>query len=134
MHVSVRHCIDGTYTISNVVSPYCTGTRAGIRTVIIDQSPLPEKELETLLKQQASIEIQLSLAILAEAALSFVGLGTQPPTPSWGRMLAEAQTLFVRAHHVAVFPGLAIATAVLGLNLLGDGLRDRLDPRLGERA
>lgn len=74
--------------------------------------------------------IQFSLGILAEAGLSYVGLGAQPPTPSWGRMLAEAQTMVSLAPHVAIFPGLAIVLTVLGLNLMGDGLRDRLDPRL----
>ncbi|KGJ05969.1 peptide/nickel transport system permease protein [Paracoccus halophilus] len=74
--------------------------------------------------------IQFSMGILAEAGLSYVGLGAQPPTPSWGRMLAEAQTMFAIAPHVAVIPGLAIVITVLGLNLLGDGLRDALDPRL----
>ena len=74
--------------------------------------------------------IQFALAILAEAALSYLGLGTQPPQPSWGRMLAEAQTLMFQAPLLAVWPGVAIALAVLGLNLLGDGLRDLRDPRL----
>ncbi|MGB3071483.1 MAG: ABC transporter permease [Ottowia sp.] len=74
--------------------------------------------------------IRFAIAILAEAALSYLGLGTQPPQPSWGRMLAEAQTLMFQAPLLAVWPGLAIALAVLGLNLLGDGLRDLLDPRL----
>ncbi|WP_134680243.1 ABC transporter permease [Paracoccus ravus] len=74
--------------------------------------------------------IQFSLGILAEAGLSYVGLGAQPPTPSWGRMLAEAQTMASLAPHVAIVPGLAILLTVLGLNLLGDGLRDALDPRL----
>ncbi|WBU53650.1 ABC transporter permease [Paracoccus sp. SCSIO 75233] len=74
--------------------------------------------------------IQFSLGILAEAGLSYVGLGAQPPTPSWGRMLAEAQTFVTLAPHVAVIPGLCIVATVLGLNLLGDGLRDALDPRL----
>jgi peptide/nickel transport system permease protein len=78
--------------------------------------------------------IQFSLGILAEAGLSYVGLGAQPPVPSWGRMLADAQTLIALAPHVALMPGLAIVLTVLGLNLLGDGLRDRLDPRLGGRA
>ncbi len=73
--------------------------------------------------------IQFSLGILAEAGLSYVGLGAQPPTASWGRMLAEAQTMVTLAPHVALFPGLAIVFTVLGLNLLGDGLRDALDPR-----
>ena len=74
--------------------------------------------------------IQFSLGILAEAALSYIGLGAQPPTPSWGRMLAEAQTLIALAPHLAIFPGLAILLTVLALNLAGDGLRDALDPRL----
>ena len=74
--------------------------------------------------------IRFAIAILAEAALSYLGLGTQPPQPSWGRMLSEAQSLMFQAPLLAVFPGVAIALAVLGLNLLGDGLRDALDPRL----
>jgi peptide/nickel transport system permease protein len=74
--------------------------------------------------------IQFATAILAEAALSYLGLGTQPPQPSWGRMLSEAQTLLFQNPLLAVWPGAAIALAVLGLNLLGDGLRDLLDPRL----
>ncbi len=74
--------------------------------------------------------IQFSLGILAEAGLSYVGLGAQPPTPSWGRMLAESQTLIYTAPRLAVLPGLAIVAMVLGLNLLGDGLRDFLDPRV----
>lgn len=76
------------------------------------------------------VTIRFAIAILAEAALSYLGLGTQPPQPSWGRMLAEAQTLLYQAPMLAVYPGVAIALAVLGLNLLGDGLRDLLDPRL----
>lgn len=76
------------------------------------------------------ITIRFAVAILAEAALSYLGLGTQPPQPSWGRMLSEAQTMMFQAPLLAVFPGMAIALAVLGLNLLGDGLRDLLDPRL----
>jgi peptide/nickel transport system permease protein len=74
--------------------------------------------------------ISFATAILAEAALSYLGLGTQPPQPSWGRMLAEAQTQMFQAPLLAVWPGLAIMASVLGLNLLGDGLRDLLDPRL----
>jgi peptide/nickel transport system permease protein len=74
--------------------------------------------------------IQFALAILAEAALSYLGLGTQPPQPSWGRMLNDVQTLLFQTPMLAVYPGAAIAIAVLGLNLLGDGLRDLLDPRL----
>jgi peptide/nickel transport system permease protein len=74
--------------------------------------------------------IRFAIAILAEAALSYLGLGTQPPQPSWGRMLSDAQTLMFQQPLLAVWPGLAIALAVLGLNLLGDGLRDLLDPKL----
>jgi peptide/nickel transport system permease protein len=74
--------------------------------------------------------VQFAIAILAEAALSYLGLGTQPPNPSWGRMLNEAQTQLFQAPMLAVYPGIAIALAVLGLNLMGDGLRDLLDPRL----
>lgn len=77
--------------------------------------------------------IQFSLGILAEAGLSYVGLGAQPPLTSWGRMLNEAQTLFAFAPYLALFPGIAIMATVLGLNLMGDGLRDALDPRLGRR-
>ena len=74
--------------------------------------------------------IQFSLGIIAEAGLSYVGLGTQPPTPSWGRMLADSQTLIYTAPRLAVLPGFAIVMMVLGLNLLGDGLRDVLDPKI----
>ncbi|QDY71743.1 ABC transporter permease [Qingshengfaniella alkalisoli] len=74
--------------------------------------------------------IQFSMGILAEASLSYVGLGAQPPTPSWGRMLAESQTMISLAPHMAIFPGLAIVLTVLGLNLAGDGLRDLLDPKI----
>ncbi len=74
--------------------------------------------------------IQFSLGILAEAALAYVGLGAQPPVPSWGKMLADSQTLVSLAPHLAIIPGLAIVVTVLGLNLMGDGLRDLLDPRL----
>lgn len=77
--------------------------------------------------------IQFSLGILAEAGLSYVGLGAQPPVPSWGRMLAESQTMITLAPHVAIIPGCTIVLTVLGLNLLGDGLRDKLDPKLRAR-
>ena len=73
------------------------------------------------------------VAILAEAALSYLGLGAQPPLASWGRMLADAQPWLYRAPLLAVFPGLAVALSVLGLNLVGDGLRDALDPKLRAR-
>jgi peptide/nickel transport system permease protein len=71
--------------------------------------------------------IQFSLGVIAEAGLSYVGLGAQPPTPSWGRMLNEAQTLTALAPSLALFPGAAVLLFVLGLNLLGDGLRSRWD-------
>ncbi|MEO6407711.1 MAG: ABC transporter permease [Burkholderiaceae bacterium] len=91
--------------------------------------------LEHVLPNIASVlivqaTIQFALAILAEAGLSYLGLGTQPPLPSWGRMLSEAQTLLFQAPLMAVYPGVAIALSVLGLNLMGDGLRDLLDPRM----
>lgn len=73
--------------------------------------------------------IQLGLAILTEAGLSFLGLGMPPPAPTWGRMLADAQTYLATAPWLAVLPGLAIALTVFGFNMLGDGLRDLLDPR-----
>ncbi len=73
--------------------------------------------------------LSLAFAILAEAALSFFGLGTQPPDPSWGRMLSEGRGFLGQAPWMGIFPGLAIMVSVLGFNLLGDGLRDVLDPR-----
>ena len=95
-------------------------------TAITLQHVLPN--IFSVLVVQATI--QFALAILAEAALSYLGLGTQPPQPSWGRMLSDAQTLMFQTPLLAVWPGVAIALSVLGLNLLGDGLRDLLDPRL----
>ncbi len=77
--------------------------------------------------------IRFAIAILAEAALSYLGLGTQPPMPSWGRMLNEGQSMMYQAPLLAVWPGLAIVLTVLGLNLMGDGLRDLLDPRLARQ-
>ena len=85
----------------------------------------------SILIVQASVAF--AIAILAEAALSFLGLGTPPPTPSWGLMLQESQPLLFMAPLLTIVPGTAIALAVLGFNLLGDGLRDVLDPRLEDR-
>ncbi len=83
--------------------------------------------LNTLVVQAT---IQFALGILAEAALAYVGLGVQPPTPSWGKMLADSQTMISLAPHVALVPGITIVLMVLGVNLLGDGLRDVFDPKL----
>jgi peptide/nickel transport system permease protein len=77
--------------------------------------------------------IAFATAILAEAALSYLGLGTQPPQPSWGRMLNEAQTQMFQAPMLAVYPGVAIVLSVLGLNLMGDGLRDLMDPKMARQ-
>jgi peptide/nickel transport system permease protein len=78
---------------------------------------------------QASISF--AFAILAEAALSFLGMGTQPPTPSWGLMINEGRGYLTDAPWMAVFPGIAIGITVLGLNMFGDALRDILDPKVG---
>ncbi|MBL8581477.1 MAG: ABC transporter permease [Rhizobiaceae bacterium] len=79
------------------------------------------------------VTIQFALGILAEAGLSYVGLGAQPPMPSWGRMLFDAQPRMIVAPYLALFPGMAIAITVLGLNLLGDGLTDMFDPKLRQQ-
>ncbi|CDM55889.1 MULTISPECIES: ABC transporter permease [Rhizobium] len=79
------------------------------------------------------VTIQLGLAVLTEAGLSFLGLGIAPPAPTWGRMLADAQTYLALAPWLAILPGLAIALCVLAFNMLGDGLRDILDPREASR-
>jgi len=78
----------------------------------------------------ATMATLLGVAILAEASLSFLGLGTQPPDPSWGTMVNTGQRLIELSPWPVVFPGLAIIVAVLGFNLLGDGIRDAFDPRL----
>jgi peptide/nickel transport system permease protein len=74
--------------------------------------------------------VYLAYAVLTEASLSFLGLGVQPPTPSWGEMLSASRTFMQDAPWGAIFPGIAISATVLGFNFLGDGLRDALDPRL----
>ena len=78
--------------------------------------------------------LQFAFAILAIAGLSFIGLGAQPPTPEWGAMLAQGHVYIRTSPHLVIFPGLAISLCVLGLNLLGDALRDALDPREWVRA
>ncbi len=82
--------------------------------------------MSTLIVQ---VSLALSWAVLTEGALSFLGLSAQPPAPSWGVMLSEGRQYLEFATHLAVFPGLAIMIAVLGFNLMGDGLRDALDPQ-----
>jgi peptide/nickel transport system permease protein len=96
------------------------------KTLITIEHILPN--IANLLLVQGTI--QFALGILAEAGLSYVGLGAQPPMPSWGRMLFDAQTRMIVAPYLALFPGFAIILTVLGLNLLGDGLSDTLDPKL----
>ncbi|MFE6899900.1 ABC transporter permease [Streptomyces sp. NPDC057717] len=118
-------------TLQVMQTEYVTAARAagrgpftiGLRHVLPNVS--------SLVIVQASVGF--AIAVLAEAALSFLGFGTPPPTPSWGRMLQESQELLASAPRLAVFPGVAIAVAVLGFNLLGDGLRDRFDPKLEDR-
>ena len=90
-----------------------------------------EQVLGSVLIVQATIAF--AVAILAEAALSYLGLGTPPPTASWGRMLSDSQSYLYQSPLLALWPGMAIAFSVLGFNLLGDGLRDLLDPKLVER-
>jgi peptide/nickel transport system permease protein len=96
-----------------------TGSRIVIRHIVPNL-------LSTLIVQ---VSLALSWAVLTEGALSFLGLSAQPPAPSWGVMLSEGRQYLEFATHLAVFPGLAIMVAVLGFNLLGDGLRDALDPQ-----
>lgn len=118
-------------TLQVMSSEFVLAARAGgrSRTSIAARHVLPN--IAPLLIVQCSVSF--AIAVLAEAALSFLGFGTRPPTPSWGRMLQESQDLLVAHPRLALVPGIAIAVAVLGFNLLGDGLRDRLDPRLAAR-
>ncbi|WP_417519369.1 ABC transporter permease [Minwuia sp.] len=110
------------------VRDYVTAARAmGLSTFRITWRHVGPNVAAILVVQ---ITIEFAIAILAEAALSYLGLGVQPPIPSWGRMLSEAQTLLFIAPQLAIWPGVCIVIAVLGFNLLGDGLRDATDPRL----
>lgn len=115
-------------TLQVMGTEYVLAARAGGRSrpAIAVRHVLPN--IASLVLVQASVSF--AIAVLAEAALSFLGFGTQPPNPSWGRMLREAQDTLVVHPLLVLWPGLGIAIAVLGFNLLGDGLRDRLDPRL----
>jgi peptide/nickel transport system permease protein len=118
-------------TLQVMSTEFVLAARAGGRSrlTIARRHVLPN--ISGLLIVQASVSF--AIAVLAEAALSFLGFGTRPPTPSWGRMLQESQELLTVQPRLALVPGIAIAVAVLGFNLLGDGLRDRLDPRLAAR-
>jgi len=115
-------------TMQVMVTDYILAARAAGRgrLPVAFRHVLPN--IGSMLIVQASVSF--AIAILAEAALSFLGFGTRPPTPSWGRMLQESQELLFSTPRLALWPGLAIALAVLGFNLLGDGLRDFLDPKL----
>jgi peptide/nickel transport system permease protein len=118
-------------TLQILAQDYIRAARlAGLGPVaIMRRHVLPN--MTSLLLVQGST--QFAFAILAEAGLSYLGIGTQPPNPSWGRMLNDAQTYLATAPHLAIMPGIAIAVTVLAFNLLGDGLRDAFDPRLRER-
>ncbi len=109
--------------------PYIESARAlgasGLRVMVSHLLPNISAPLLVL------VTTYLGTAILSEAALSFLGLGTQPPEASWGGMLNSARLYIDLNAWLSIFPGLAIALAVLGFNFLGDGLRDILDPRLG---
>jgi peptide/nickel transport system permease protein len=108
--------------------PYIEAARlAGIRnTAVIFRHVLPNV-LAPIIVQGA---LRVSAAIITEAGLSFLGLGPPPPTPVWGSMIAEGRNFIVMAPHISTFPGIALMITVVGLNLLGDGLRDTLDPKL----
>jgi peptide/nickel transport system permease protein len=115
-------------TLAVVGVPYIEAARAigAANTAIVLRHVLPNVAAPILVQTTVS----LSTAILTEAALSFLGLGTQPPTASWGLMLSAARQYMLIDPWIAVLPGCAIAVTVLGFNLLGDGLRDLLDPRM----
>ena len=114
-------------TLQVMAREYVTAARAANRGPlwIARRHVLPN--IGGLLVVQSSVAF--SIAVLAEAALSYLGFGTRPPTPSWGRMLQEGQSHLYDHPLLVLWPGCAIAVTVLGLNLLGDGLRDRFDPR-----
>jgi len=129
------------------VGPFARVARAAVMTVREEQfveasRALGSRDMRVLLgavlpaaaaPMLVETTLRLAYAILAEASLSFLGLGTQPPAPSWGMMIAEGRRFLALAPWATVAPGLAIMAVVLGFNLLGDGLRDALDPRLRRR-
>lgn len=108
--------------------PYIEAARlAGISNAAIIARHVLPNVLAPIIVQGA---LRVSAAIITEAGLSFLGLGPQPPTPVWGSMIAEGRNFIVMAPHISTFPGIALMITVVGLNLLGDGLRDTLDPKL----
>jgi peptide/nickel transport system permease protein len=108
--------------------PYIEAARlAGISNVAIIFRHVLPNVLAPIIVQGA---LRVSAAIITEAGLSFLGLGPQPPTPVWGSMIAEGRNFIIMAPHISTFPGIALMITVVGLNLLGDGLRDTLDPKL----
>ena len=129
------------------VGPFARVARAAVMTVREEQfveasRALGSRDMRVLLGAMlpaaaapmlVETTLRLAYAILAEASLSFLGLGTQPPAPSWGMMIAEGRRFLALSPWATVAPGLAIMAVVLGFNLLGDGLRDALDPRLRHR-
>ena len=118
-------------TLQVMSTEYVLAARAGGRSRLSIARRHVLRNIAGLVIVQCSVSF--AIAVLAEAALSFLGFGTRPPTPSWGRMLQESQELLTVEPRLALVPGIAIAVAVLGFNLLGDGLRDRFDPRLQDR-
>lgn len=129
------------------IGPFSRVTRAAVMTVreelfveasrslgsrdvrILFTSVLPNAAAPIIVE----VSLRLAYAILAEASLSFLGLGTQPPTPSWGQMIADGRAFLALSPWATIAPGMAIVLIVLGFNLFGDGLRDTLDPRLRNR-
>jgi peptide/nickel transport system permease protein len=108
--------------------PFIEAARlTGVRNVAIMGRHVLPNVLAPIIVQAA---LYVSGAIITEAGLSFLGLGPPPPSPVWGSMIAEGRNFIVMAPHVSTIPGIALTTTVIGLNLLGDGLRDSLDPRL----
>jgi peptide/nickel transport system permease protein len=108
--------------------PYIEAARlAGVSSLAIIFRHVLPNVLAPIIVQGA---LRVSGAIITESGLSFLGLGPPPPTPAWGRMIAEGQTFIVMAPHIATIPGIALMIAIVALNLLGDGLRDTLDPRM----
>lgn len=118
-------------TLQVMATEYITAARVAGRSQLATAWRHVLPNIGALVIVQASVSF--AIAVLAEAALSYLGFGTVPPTPSWGRMLQESQQLIFDHPLLLLWPALAIAVAVLGFNLLGDGLRDRFDPRLEER-